>query len=608
MSADKVLISIAVAEARGAARLPGTLTVARALADWGNAAGFETHLVSDEDEPLTVARLGAAINPVLSDQTRIIDHLLVHFAGHGFIRGFERLLLLSNWAVNGDEAIALSEFRERLCDYPLARLTLVIDACSEFDSARTARVKGSGVINQCAFARRRPVDVDVYDASSEGLPAFMLRGDTSQAPICLFSGALLRALSGAEDTTADAVRTHDLVSFVRQQVPSIAARYQLRVEPGAQGAFQAPNDLYATLPLAGFTPPSLPDPTAAIRQAVADLDTEAQVASSASGDWAQRASSLSKAISRGGIAIETSTAEGGAGRLATRAMDELRAAAGRFGDRRAASKRRRQIAEQLRRPPMRQATPVAAALAGLAHDAEPRLIAADLAIVGGLGQDDAMVLRHGPDLVGARLATGLVVPLYTLPGCTTMLYLNPTESVQGPLAIAWRTPDANADDAAATLDLLIRLADDRLVAAAEAGSALVGREIVATVARQPIAAVVRGYLADAVGDWRQVAALADGFEQVYGGLPFDLMLLSRRIHAGRGFGIAPVLAAGWRLLGEAQVQALPGLVGLGQQCVPSLPFVGLAGAAAEQFIVATEAEVRVDEDRLRPRHQQPVQQ
>jgi hypothetical protein len=88
------------------APLQGAIEASRDVLSWASAVGFETPspIIHAEGMLVTVARLNAALMPILRNSEEIIDHFIFHFAGHSIAADAEdQFLLLSSLRSRPDE-------------------------------------------------------------------------------------------------------------------------------------------------------------------------------------------------------------------------------------------------------------------------------------------------------------------------------------------------------------------------------------------------------------------------------------------------------------------------------------------------------------------------
>jgi hypothetical protein len=595
LNGEKVLFAVAVGRAERLDRLPGAWTAARAMVDWAEAAGYRRFLVDDEDKtPVTIARLRETFQPVL-EAPELVEHLIFYFAGHGFSRhAHDQVLLLSDWRSDTNETIAVRLLHRRLSQYSVRRFTRIIDACSSLPGVDTDDVAG-GDLFRTGDDRDNVADQDVFQAAVHGRLAYMLRGDANAAPVCLYSAVLMQALAGIEPAegaaTRDAVRSADIARHLRTSFATIAERYGVLKKdqtPDWTSSFLAPDDVYATLPLA-FTPPSLPEPRAAIAQRVRDIEAElpqAPQSHRAEQAFEQIAATLDSTIRTHDMLARSQSGLRVVAKMVGRAVDRVTDLA----DWPARRQRRLAAIEAALQPAKREPARAARALGALVGGTSEQRIAAVAGVwtLRAAGTPEPQLVRSDDRVLAIGLPGGRVVPHHALAECTTDLYLDVTAADGGALALDWRPAERATEDSTAMLTFLLALADDRL-AFGQATEAPAEAGIARLVACRPMEAVIRAFLADAAGNRRAVEAVVQGFKAVRGAVPFDLALVAGIDDPGQVTGRFPLLPAGWQLLPFARLPVHPALADLAAGLVPAYPFATLQGASAERFLALIQA-------------------
>lgn len=265
--AKKVCFSIAVSQPERLDPLPGAITASHDVLAWAKAAGFETPpaITDDGGNAVNVARLNAALMPIVGDAADAIDHLIIHFAGHGIAADAEdQFLLLTNWRSKPDEAIRLSRFMRLLQYYQPGRVSLFIDACRSRPPKEADDLNGSGILDR---PDDEPVEFleDRFRAVVNATESYMIKDLKGGPARCVFTTVLLKALSGGYPEAivprdgGQVVTSACIYNAVNVHLPQEAARYRLRQTPSLKPSFVAPNDVYTRLPIA-FAAPELPPP------------------------------------------------------------------------------------------------------------------------------------------------------------------------------------------------------------------------------------------------------------------------------------------------------------------------------------------------------------
>ncbi|MAP94343.1 MAG: hypothetical protein CMK07_05270, partial [Ponticaulis sp.] len=197
--------------------LPGTLVSAKRFIDWAVNDQFGPKikpdnvltLTDDDDNPLTnggavsVELLKEHIKPFL--ENRMIDRLVVYFAGHGIARSeSDQFWLLTNAEFDTSQGIDVRLFRRKLGKYGFGQFNddlanegqvwLIGDACR--NPANSAlEFDGDAILTM--GGRTKDTVFDLFFATSLGDFAYQVPGDGAAAvPYCLFSQAFLDCMSG----------------------------------------------------------------------------------------------------------------------------------------------------------------------------------------------------------------------------------------------------------------------------------------------------------------------------------------------------------------------------------------------------------------------------
>lgn len=270
----RICFAVGVGGANPRKYLSGARNDARRFGEWAEKAGFETVVLQDEDDdPVTVARFGEELEKLLwrnRDADRAndaeakppqIEWLILYFAGHGMLKdAAEMLWLLSDW-VEEERAVAVSPLTRKLYCYPIDKLTVVSDACS--DLPRTILqmdITPDGVLGKGPTPRKEPW-LDLFKASQDGTTTFMVPFDDPEDDRCIFTSTLLEGLWGGAlaEHPADAVTGGSLAVFVKDKLPGLSKQYsdEERVPSVNPGIPVEKGGVYFRKP-PGFTPPAFP--------------------------------------------------------------------------------------------------------------------------------------------------------------------------------------------------------------------------------------------------------------------------------------------------------------------------------------------------------------
>ncbi len=244
-------VSIGVSDAKPLDYLGGASQSARDFHQWSTAAGYESTLITDDEEvPLTFPRLRAEFEKVLAPNAEPIHRLVIYFAGHGLIREAEEgLWLLSDW---GSElrAVAVEVLKRRLYRYGLSQICIIADACRLLPTKiDAADLTADGVLGRGPKLSPVPPAIDKFIAAQDGAATFIVPGPTPEDDRCLFSRVLLEGLWGANPSAystllAGKITSRSLAAYLQSQVPARAAQYGFNVVPTVSPTFPEGDDVY----------------------------------------------------------------------------------------------------------------------------------------------------------------------------------------------------------------------------------------------------------------------------------------------------------------------------------------------------------------------------
>ncbi|WP_448580358.1 caspase family protein, partial [Thermaurantiacus sp.] len=242
--ARMLCLAIGVGDAPPLDYLRGAVNGAHAVAQWANAAGYETLCLTDEKEPLEVAHVKAALERLLAGQPA--ERLLIHFAGHGVSQGAaEELWLLSQWKTE-QEAVSVAGLRRRLERFGIRQLAIVSDACRNVATeAETVALDRRSVLGLGPEAEAVP-QTDIFYASSNRRVAYMV-GSKDKAR-CIFTSVMVEGLLGVDDAAFDGgsrasgISSSSLARYLLDRVPKVAATYGVELRPDPRPGFWPPDD------------------------------------------------------------------------------------------------------------------------------------------------------------------------------------------------------------------------------------------------------------------------------------------------------------------------------------------------------------------------------
>ncbi|MCB9098702.1 MAG: caspase family protein [Anaerolineales bacterium] len=246
---ENVCLAVGVGDAPPLDYLAGAVNGARAIAKWARAQGYETRLLTDEEDPVGIDEIKSALEELLAAAPK---KLLLYFAGHGFLSGGglgDDIWLLSEWRKTGIGVSVTLLTRQRLHLFGLKRLILISDACRTLANEMTSFVNGQAVLGMGPFPYELPQS-DSYFASSPKRAAYMVPGRNLEESRCIFSGLLTEALSGVhkeaftEENRKKPITNYSLANFLEKNVPKWADHYGVTLKPTSITSIRPPDNVY----------------------------------------------------------------------------------------------------------------------------------------------------------------------------------------------------------------------------------------------------------------------------------------------------------------------------------------------------------------------------
>ena len=302
-------LAIGVGDAPPLDYLRGAVNGARAIAAWAEGQGHATRLLTDEQDPVEIPHIRAALDQLLDG---VPEQLLIYFAGHGFslpMAVADDLWLPSNW--HGERrGVSINQLRGRLRFFGLQRLVLISDACRSLLGADASDLVGDPVLRRRPFDAKTPQQ-DWWFAASPARAAWMIPGRTPAESRCIFSGLLAEALAGQHEAAVDqhqpelGVTNEGLAGFLETQVPQLAARYGATLEPEINTGIRFPHDVYLPAPVS--PPPAAeqipwPEPSAVEVAGMGDESGGGRIEPPPGESWSTRDALLDLVVTRGDAA------------------------------------------------------------------------------------------------------------------------------------------------------------------------------------------------------------------------------------------------------------------------------------------------------------------
>lgn len=255
----KFAISVGVAQAgTKLAYLPGAILDAKKFAAWARGDGYRTTLITDEKREVRADRIGGAVRRALKAGP---GRLLIYYSGHGTASQIGDLWLLSGIDEDSDEVINVNLSMINAKRQPIHQIAVFADACrSSVDDMAT--IGGRSIFPRTKQRTSQP-DWEHFFATGSGSAAQEASGGDPALAYGIFSQCLFEALEGDAMGAVEqrgrsglVVASAGMKRWLLEAVPRRSgavggAQVQF---PDIQLAWEAPNDVYATL-----DPRKLPD-------------------------------------------------------------------------------------------------------------------------------------------------------------------------------------------------------------------------------------------------------------------------------------------------------------------------------------------------------------
>lgn len=231
----KLCLTIGVSNAEKLSSLPGAITVANEMGEWARLSGYKTEVVTDKSKPVTIERIKKVLEDLLSERKEV-EHLILHFAGHGVRTGIEQNgWLPSNW-FSADRIISVEGLRKKLYKYGIKSISIFNDACRSIPAnIDTADLTPDPILGRGPEGENSP-SIDRFNAVMDGREAFMLYGDAVGPARCVFSTVLIEGLSGRFSNSfasdkSDCILPDSLANYATQRLQQIGIQYNLKCTP-----------------------------------------------------------------------------------------------------------------------------------------------------------------------------------------------------------------------------------------------------------------------------------------------------------------------------------------------------------------------------------------
>ena len=225
------------------AYLDGAPLAAEAMGQWALRSGFgadNVRVVTDEPladgqpNPVTSARLQAAVDALFPANEGPTDHVILSFCGHGLTADVNSTFWLLSDAILNRYRVNVQDFTSELLTFGIKRLSLISDACRDaprdldlmrLESRRAIDGRGTRLATSMS---------DRLAACQDGQRAYMVLDQAGAAPgKCILSGVALDVLWGHESAAFhdNVIDTHSFGRITRDRASQRATSYGYTLHP-----------------------------------------------------------------------------------------------------------------------------------------------------------------------------------------------------------------------------------------------------------------------------------------------------------------------------------------------------------------------------------------
>jgi hypothetical protein len=242
MQQKRCAIAIGVDKAGKLPLLNAAAKGAKAFADWAQAQGFDTTLLTDADgQTVSASDVRKAVRKYVDSKT--YSQLIVFFSGHGILKGpNDECWLLSEMDVDPNEAILVGPSKSLAYNAGIPHVTFISDACrSAANNLALSLITGSTIFPIAQPGQQLP-DIDMFYATRPGDPAWEVRDgqDAANNYKGIFTDCLLQGLTGkVEEVISDlplqneqlpVVFPYELKKYLEKQVPLAAEAIRITLQ------------------------------------------------------------------------------------------------------------------------------------------------------------------------------------------------------------------------------------------------------------------------------------------------------------------------------------------------------------------------------------------
>lgn len=246
---QRAAVVIGVDKAGDLPKLRAAASGARQVEALLKAEGYDVAALVDDEAPVTVDRIFAAIDSHVRKGT--VEQLVVYFAGHGLAAEYVEYWLLSDATRNPNQSVSLRESIQLARVYSgIPNVVFVSDACRSTPRSLGLSAIRGGIIFPTSGSVQ-PSDVDQFLATLVGDPALEVAMEDSTTNYAgIYTTTLLSAFAEAPTDIVSKVGGLDVVPnkrlkrFLEREVPRRAQRINIQLNQRPDAQVTSDDDIY----------------------------------------------------------------------------------------------------------------------------------------------------------------------------------------------------------------------------------------------------------------------------------------------------------------------------------------------------------------------------
>jgi|SRR5215831_2498063 len=264
----RAAVAIGVDKVGGLPTLSGAKSGAREVADWLESEAFDVKPLIDDGKIVTLRDVSQAVKEFVDRPS--LTHLVIYFAGHGFLKGRSELWMLSGAPDDANEAISFPDCYTFALSCGIRNVTFIADACRLPTTDLVMGGVRGGTIFPNLPPARFPTDVDVLFACLPGQPSIEVSVADALGYQGIYTACLLAAYRQPQESMTQmvdgklVVPNRKLKAYLEREVRKKAAAKPIRMNQFPQTLVTSSDDTYLGRALAvekSLSPPPQPEGT-----------------------------------------------------------------------------------------------------------------------------------------------------------------------------------------------------------------------------------------------------------------------------------------------------------------------------------------------------------